>query len=341
MKKNNNKKEKIKLGLKIPKSDRKVTSLIKKAVENARSATISFHARPDGDAVGGALALKRILEQKGLSVNIISPSPPPEVYSYMEDFKSIKTQSGNIKTDLCFILDCSDSHRLESLSPIIKNSSKIINIDHHQLNRMNADIHYVRPESSSVSELVLNLALKMKADIDRPVAVCIYTGILTDTNRFQEKNATARSLRIASAFIDNGVDPVELFSRIYGNLPVNRLKLISECISSLKITPSGKIAYITVTPEMLERTGTTTENLEGIINYARNLQGVEVGILFRKILGLNGVKASFRSKGKADVGAVASAFGGGGHHNAGGCLVEGDFEWVIEKVLREVKKWTG
>ncbi len=341
MKKIRSKKELVKLSLKVPGPDRKVTSLIKKEVEKARTATISFHARPDGDAVGGGLALKRLLEQKGLSVNIISPGSPPEVYRYLEGFESIKTEPGITKTDLCFILDCSDSRRLESLGSIIKDSSKIINIDHHQFNSMDADINYVRPDSSSVCELILNLFLRMKVDVDLPAAICIYTGILTDTNRFQEKNATARSLRIAADFIECGLDPVVLFSKIYGNLPVNRLKLISECIRSLKITSEGKIAYITVTPEMLEKTGTSDENLEGIINYARNLRGVEVGILFRKIPGLNGVKASFRSKGKADVGSIASSFGGGGHHNAGGCLVEGSFEEVIEKIISEVEKWTG
>ena len=326
-------------GLEIPPSDRKEISLIREAIECSSSALVSFHARPDGDAIGGSLALKNVLEKKGLDVTIISPSPPSEVFSFLEGFESIRLSLEKKKFDLCFILDCSDNRRLESLTDILQNSFKIINIDHHQLNRMKADINYVRPDSSSVCELIFNIALELDSGIDLPAARSIYTGILTDTNRFQEKNATPRSHRIAAEFIERGIDPVEIFSKIYGNLSLNRLKLVSRCIESLKVSTSGRVAYIVVTPDMLVSTGTTDETLEGIINYARNLKGVEVGILFRKVSGLNGIKVSFRSKGKVDVGRLAGHFGGGGHHNAGGCLVKGRFEEAVEKVLGEIEKW--
>jgi phosphoesterase RecJ-like protein len=297
-----------------------------------------MHTRPDGDAVGGALALGKILEKAGVDVEIISPTPPPAVYNFFTDFKKIKTGLPAEKKDIGFVLDCSDEKRLESLHDTLNYAKNIINIDHHQLNHEFGKINYIRPDCSSTCELIFNIALQMNIDFDYDLALYLYVGILTDTNRFQEQNTTVQSHLIAAELVEKFVSPVEVSSRIYGNNELNILRLVANAINNLALNASKQIGYITVTPKMLEDKGVQNEDLEGIINYARNIKGVEVGILFRKIPELKGVKVSFRSKGKVDVSKVARQFGGGGHHNAAGCLIEGGFKKAINNILEAVEK---
>ncbi|MDA3793315.1 MAG: bifunctional oligoribonuclease/PAP phosphatase NrnA [Elusimicrobia bacterium] len=328
----------MKLDLYIPDKDKDISKTIAEKIKEADSAFITWHARPDGDAVGGGFALKKILEDSGVETEIISSCAPPETYNFINGINDVKTSVPADKKDLGFIIDCSDLKRLENVKGLIHKADTIINIDHHKLNHNFGDINYVRDYAASVCSLILNLALALDMDFDYDMALNIYVGILTDTNRFQEQNTTPRAHIVAAELIDKFINPVKISARIYGNQTVNTLKLIARALESLKFTPSGKACSITITPEMLKETDTANENLEGVINYARNIRGVEVGILMRKIDGLDGIKVSFRSKGAIDVGWTASRFSGGGHHNAAGCLIKGSFKEVKQKVVNVIEK---
>ncbi|MFW6134138.1 MAG: DHH family phosphoesterase [Elusimicrobiota bacterium] len=329
----------MKSNLKIPEKDKKIISKIIKKIKKAKTAFITWHARPDGDAIGGGLALYRILNSRGLDIDLISPTDTPPVYEFLDDVKKIKTELPVNKKDIGFILDCSDKNRLENLKEIVQHADTIINIDHHQLNQNFGDIDYVRPDSSSICELIFNMALGINYDFEKMTSLYIYIGIFTDTNKFQEQNTTPRAHKISAEFIEHFISPVEVASWIYGNQDLENLHLISKAIESLNLSPTNRVGYIIITPQMQEEIGSDDKYMEGIINYARDIKGVEVGLLFRKIDGLDGIKVSFRSKGKIDVGKIAKKFGGGGHHNAAGCLIKGDFKEVTEKVIEEVENY--
>ncbi|MBN2407156.1 MAG: bifunctional oligoribonuclease/PAP phosphatase NrnA [Elusimicrobia bacterium] len=330
----------MKLKLEIPPADREPINRITEAFSKAKTAYITWHARPDGDAIGGGLALNHVLRNMGVKTDIISPTEPPGNLFFLNDIASIKTGLPHEKHDILVILDCSDTTRLEGIEKLLEQADLIINIDHHQLNHNFGDINYIRSDSSSVCEMITNIIIALDVDIEYELAQMIYTGILTDTNRFQEQNTTVRSHLIAAELIRELVSPVKIASLIYGNKELNTLKLTSRAIEAIRLSPSGKIGYIRVSPEMFFETETSNEDLEGIINYARNIKGVEVGILFRRIDNLNGIKVSFRSKGKVDVAEIARAFSGGGHHNAAGCFISGDLDTVINKVLRFTEEKT-
>ncbi len=328
----------MKLDLYIPEKDKDIVRTIVKEIKGAESAFITWHARPDGDALGGGFALKRILADCGIEAEIISSCAVPESYNFMDGVNEIKTELPEDKKDLGFIIDCSDLKRLENVKGLINKADTIINIDHHRLNHNFGEINYVREYAASVCSQILNLALELNIDFDYNLALYIYIGILTDTNRFQEQNTTPRSHIVAAELIHKFINPVEISAMIYGNRTVKTLKLIARALGSLEFTPSGKACLITITPKMLKETGTANENLEGIINYARNIKGVVVGILMRKIEGLEGIKVSFRSKGAIDVGRTATQFKGGGHHNASGCLIKGSFKEVRQQVVNIIEK---
>lgn len=326
------------LNLEIAEDDKEIISKIAGAIEKSNTAFITMHARPDGDAIGGALALYHILKKLGLYVEIISPCTLSNEYNFLKGIGVISTSIPSGKKDIGFVIDCSDTKRLERVAGLLNCAMTIINIDHHQFNHGFGDINYIKPESSSVCELIFNIALHMDIDFDYDLALYLYIGIVTDTNRFQEGNTNPRSHLIAAYLIDKFIVPVEVSSLIYGSCEINALRLLSKAIESFALSASKKIGYITVTPEMLNATGTDTEDLEGVVNFARNIRGVEVGILFRKIPELNGIKVSLRAKGNVDVSEIAGQFGGGGHHNAAGCLVQGGFEEVRKKILDAVEE---
>ncbi len=327
----------MKSEIEIPAADRLIAKEIINKINEAETAYVSWHARPDGDALGGGLALYEFLKSKKIDTRLVSPTPPPENYSFLKNYEKIKTEISDEKRDIGIIIDCSDTYRLEGVSQILEHSGFVISIDHHQLNHEFGDLNYIRPHASSVCELILNLMMESQYPINKDVASSIYVGIITDTNRFQEQNTTSRAHKIASFLVEKYVSPVKISMQIYGNEELKKLKLISKAIESLKLSPSGKVSYIAVRPEMIRETGTNDDNLEGIINYARNIKGVEVGLLLRRIPGLRGIKVSFRSKGKIDVGKIADRYGGGGHHNAAGCLVEGGFDEVAEKIIKVIE----
>jgi len=327
-----------KLQIEVPAPDRTVIAEILEAVKSAGSAYITMHARPDGDAIGGAVAISKVLKSRGVDTVIIAPGRVPEVYEFLAGMADFSSQMPEDHADLGIILDCSDTNRLERFESLTGQASTIINIDHHRLNQNFGNINYVRPLASSVCEMIMYIIIQANIELTYEMALAIYIGILTDTNRFQEQNTSPQSHIIAAELIRRFVSPVDISSRIYGNLQLNTLKLKAIALDSLRITEDGKIGYIIITPHMMKKIGVREEHLEGLINYARNIKGVRVGILFRKIPGLNGIKVSFRSKGEVDVGEVAAVFGGGGHHNAAGCTIKADFDEAVETVLAAIKE---
>ncbi len=326
----------------IPKKDHTVLDSILDAMKKAQTAFVTCHARPDGDALGSSLMLYEVLTSFNIDTEIVCPSPPPETYSFLKNVDKVKTRVPEGNKDIGFILDSSDTKRLEGVSGLLESTDTLINIDHHKLNEKFGKLNYVRPKYASVCEQVMYLAMKAGVQINSDMAVNIYIGILTDTDRFQEQNTTPQSHRIAADLIEHFINPVKISTLVYGNCSANKMKLIARTLDTLEFSAGGKVGYITITPEVLKKTGASNENVEGIINYARNIKGVEVGILFRKIPGLEGIKVSFRSNGKIDVGSIAVEFGGGGHHNASGCLFKGSFKKAHKKIIgaveREVKE---
>ncbi len=328
----------MKLEYNISEDDKTVIASIVAAAKKSKTAFISMHARPDGDAIGGVLAISSILESLGIEVEIISSDPSPEVYNFLKGIDKIKTNFSYEKKDIGFILDCSDKKRLEGFENILDYADKIINIDHHLWNHEFGDINYIRPHCSSTCELIFNIANEMGIELNYDFALCIYLGIMTDTNRFQEDNTTPYTHLIASYLIEKFISPVKVSSLVYGSYKENALHLIAKAIDTMTLSESKRIGYITISPDMLMETGTDMEDLEGLINYARNVQGVEVGILFREMPESGSLKVSFRSKGNVDVSKIAGCFGGGGHHNAAGCLIKGDINKARKTIIDLVEK---
>ncbi len=171
--------------------------------------------------------------------------------------------------------------------------------------------------------------------LDHDTALCLYTALLTDTGSFRYSNSNPEAFTVAGELISVGLDAWYITERLYESQPAERLKLLTEALATLVISPRGDVASVTVTLDMYERTGGSSELTDGFVNYPRSIRGVEVAIFFREMeAGL--FKVGFRSKGKISVATLAELFGGGGHHNAAGCNVAGRIEEVRSSVLHRV-----
>jgi len=168
------------------------------------------------------------------------------------------------------------------------------------------------------------------------MALCIYTAIVTDTGSFRYSNADPEAFRITGELVELGINPWYVAERLYESQPRKRLELLALALSTLTVSKNGNFASVTVTMDMYEKTGAGADLTDGFVNYPRSIHGVEVAIFFREVKeGL--VKVGFRSKGKVNVSALAAAFGGGGHHNAAGCMVNGTIDEVKTTVFSHLE----
>ena len=172
----------------------------------------------------------------------------------------------------------------------------------------------------------------MGLEVTPDIARALYVALLTDTGGFRFSNTSARCLSIAGQLIASGVEPEEMYGRLYASMPVGRLHLLRDALATLEVDPQYGISWISVAAGAAEQYGLKSEDLEGIAEHPRSIGGTRLALFFRD-LGHDKVKVSFRSTGDVDVNKFARQFDGGGHARAAGALIKGDLEAVQRKVV--------
>jgi phosphoesterase RecJ-like protein len=237
--------------------------------------------------------------------------------------------------DIGFVVDASDISRIGDKIDLRKMAKKIINIDHHPDNTQFGDINWVM-RSSCVGELIYDLAKFLKVKIDKPMADCLYTSIITDTGNFRYDNTNAKTFLIAAELIKAGVNTAELTTRIYDTKTIPGVRISARALSNIKLSDDRRVAWTVVTEEMMAQTRAKPEDLVGIVDSIRSIEGVEVAVFFREEK--DKVKINFRSKERVNVSEIARRFNGGGHIKASGAAVVGKITDVEPKVIDEVLK---
>lgn len=306
----------------------------------AESQRILFfmHVQPDGDSIGSTLGMIRALRQMGKEAIMVGVDPIPRLYQFLPGWDTlyIPWQQVEGEWDLACFLDCGDMERVGEALPVMKLGQKSLNIDHHTTNTAYAQYNYLEFSAAAVGELAYRLLRAMGAPVDAETALCLYTSLVTDTGGFRYDSTGPSAHRAAAELIELGVRPYEVASAIFENESVPRLALLSAALGTLRVDQSGKVAYMVVTQAMLKQAGAGDSEVEGIVNYARSVSGVEVGILFKESPD-GRTRVGLRSRRAVDVGAIAAGFGGGGHPRAAGCTFVVPIEQTIEQVLPAVK----
>jgi phosphoesterase RecJ-like protein len=299
-------------------------------IKKAQHILLASHCDPDGDAVSSLLALGLALSKLDKKTTLYNASPIPAVYRFLPSVERIVTDIRKEETyDVALILDCGDLSRIGEASTTVDQIPVIINIDHHISNTGFGCMQLVDAQACSTAEIVYRLITALDAPIDRAMATSIYTGILTDTGSFRFSNTNQAAFAISTEMTGLGVEPYSVAQHVFGTYSLGRIKLLNLALDSLEISDNGKLSVMTVTNAMFEYTKTQSEDVDGMINYARRIEDVKVAALIQEQR--NGrsrsdsrrrFHVSLRSDGSVDVAAIAGAFGGGGHPSAAGFQVE-------------------
>ncbi len=304
-------------------------SAIQKLLASKPKIAIIVHKNPDGDAVGSALGWQHVLAQAGFKSDVVVPDAFPKYLAFLPgsaeitvyDESADKAKSIFSQSDLIFCLDFNAVERMGAAGEAVVGANKpIVLIDHHQSPTDFAHAYYTDDTASSTCELICRLvkALGWKQHLERRGALCLYTGIITDTGSFRFSSVSPKLMRIASRLLDTGMDHTEVYRNIFDNNTLNRLRLQGFALTEkLTVVDGAGAAYIALSKEELERFHFQKGDTEGFVNYALSIQGVEVAAFFSEAKDY--VKISLRSRRDVDVNAMARAhFQGGGHINAAG-----------------------
>lgn len=305
-------------------------------MRRGRRFAVCSHARPDGDAVGSLLACGMLLAQLDRQAELFSADPVPQIYRGLpcaETIRHVARVDGTF--DAVILLECDGiaRTRLSGLEGRV-----LVNIDHHASWRAFADVNWIDEQACAVAEMIYRLALAAGAEITPAMAACLYAAVLTDTGSFCYEGTDVHAFELARDLVGRGADPAAIAREVYFSNPLPKMLLLGAALTRLK--RDGRLAWLWVTNEDMDRAQATEEDCEGIVNYAIGIAGVDAAVLLRELPD-GKVRLSLRSKGSVNVARIAASFGGGGHLHAGGCTLEGPLDAAAERILATMRRAPG
>ncbi len=295
---------------------------------------ILTHSSPDGDTLGSAFALLMILQKLSKKAKVVCPDEIPGKYGYFTNLTE-----GNLEDNEQTIIavDVADNKLLGSLK---EKYGEVVDlaIDHHRSNTLFAKKTYLDADAAANCECIYNIAKELSVEITKELALCLYTGISTDTGCFRFSNTTANTLRIGAALMETGIDTAEINRVMFETKSRVRIETEKAALEGMEFFFEDKCALITVTRQMYEQTGAKDEDLEGITTIPRSIEGVLAGITLREKED-GGYKISVRTYPPVDASKICGLLGGGGHIRAAGCQINKKYTLneAKQKILDAVK----
>ena len=299
---------------------------------------LTTHENPDGDALGSLLAMHWILEQLGKDSRMFMSEeefPLPWEYRQWTFERLVGTPPADVGERTIVFLDCGNIDRMP-VDFLQQEGLHILNIDHHHDNTRFGTVNLVDPHASCTAEIVWHLAKELGAEVTPRIADALYTGLVTDTGKFMYENTTPEAHRMAADLIDAGVEPHEVYRRLYEDLPFRRLQLLQRALASVERHDGGVITIAHLLKDDYEQTGAQETDSEGVVDHMRAVEGTAVAVLVRELLSddRDGMrKVSLRATdGRVDVSRIAREFGGGGHPQAAGFATPLPYSQLVEKL---------
>jgi phosphoesterase RecJ-like protein len=290
------------------------------ALREAGSVVVSCHVNPDGDALGSALALCLALRRAGRPAlaSFSEPFVVPPQYRFLEGLDAL-VPPGEVPLDadlfVCF--DAGSLDRLGTLVPAFQGARRTLVVDHHVSNTRFGDLNLIDPDAPASAVLCRRLLAELGLPLDRAIATCLYTGLVTDTGRFAYQATTSDTHRLAAELLDAGVQQYEVAKAIFETNEIGYLRLLGDLLSGIHQVPEASLVWTAVSVADREARGVELDQTEGLIDVVRTDSASEVAAVLKE-LPEGGWKVSLRSKGGVDVGRIAGQFGGGGHKFAAG-----------------------
>lgn len=311
---------------------------VAQTLKNGNSIAVFSHIRPDGDTIGSALAVKYLLEDMGKTVTLFCDGEIPQKFAAVCDITAFTSALPKQKYDVYFAVDCADEQRIGAFSYLFEGEKlSTALIDHHVSNTRYAALSFVE-DVAATCQLIYRLAGVLGATITPRIANALMLGLSTDTGHFAHNNVTEETFLVAAALKKAGADSHKISQAMFKSQTRTRAALQAEVMGNMRFYREGKIAVISISKAQLNYYGAKADVTEGFIDYPLSVEGVEIAISMLQV-GEKNFKISFRSKGKANVNQLAGVFGGGGHVQASGCMVNGYFEDVEDKLVFQASNY--
>ncbi|MDR3288058.1 MAG: bifunctional oligoribonuclease/PAP phosphatase NrnA [Peptococcaceae bacterium] len=313
-------------------------------LREASSVALLSHASPDGDCVGSMLSIGLALEKLGKKVTFYNPDPIPRNLTFLPGVERVRALDQDMyEADALLFLDCAEIERMNLAVSDLKADTCVINVDHHISNTGFGRWNWIEAQASATGELMYALIRELEAPLDEAIATNLYAAIATDTGSFRFSNITARTHQIVAELIPY-IQVYEINERLFEQKPLAYTRLLQKALNSLEIvaTDQEQIAFMTLSWQDFLDCGAEESLSEGLVNYARNIEGIEACALLRETK--NGeIKVGLRSNHWLDVNEVAAILHGGGHKRAAGCKLKlplREARSCVESALRKVL-WRG
>ena len=306
-------------------------------IRSQRRFLVTTHVRPDGDAIGSALAAYYMLKALNKEAVVYLQDKIPDIYAFLPGTEMVVRRLDAVDSfDAVLLFDCSDITRVGDEAGRVASIGTVINIDHHLSNNGFAEYSLIDAGASSTGELIYRLIEVLDVEITSDIAVNIYTAIITDTGMFRYSNTGSAAFRIAAEMVDRGAKPHVIAEHVYETAPREKVALLKTALETLEFDCGGRVGSISVTRGMLRKTKALPEHTEGLVDMVRSVEGVRVAAFYQEMED-GTVKVSLRSKGSADVSRLAARFGGGGHLNASACSIKGDVANAKRLILDSIR----
>lgn len=295
------------------------------AVRRGRRFVVASHQRPDGDAIGSAMAMALALRAMDKHATVVTDAIPPV---FLQPFPGVAgiviAPAVNEAFDAALIMECSELARTGVRG---LDQSPVMNIDHHPGNKVYGAVNWIDESAAACGEMVFTLIEALGVPLTPEIATHIYLAVLTDTGSFHFSHLSPRTFEVARRCVEAGADPQWIARTHYDSNSLSRVHIFGAVMNGMVIVDEGRVALLSITRRTMSDLGGSNDDLEGLINFPLTVKDIEA-VAFFKETGDHDWRVSLRSKGSVDIGAIARANNGGGHTNAAGCSARGSLEEV-------------
>ncbi|KOA20878.1 bifunctional oligoribonuclease and PAP phosphatase NrnA [Clostridium homopropionicum DSM 5847] len=313
-----------------------IRDIVDKLIE-CNKVGITCHVSPDGDSLGSSLAFLQVLLKLGKDAYIISKEPLPKDFSYLPYSNEFYKQNNTVleNTDVVIVLDCGNIDRINGNLNYEDKQYTLINIDHHLSNDLYGDMNYIDIKAAAVAEIVYEILTALNIELDKNIATCLYTSLVTDTGSFRHSNTTLNTHRIAGILITTGIDFTEIHRILFENKSVSRVKLYGKVIDGMEMYLNNKLCIMHLNKNILGDPEENKGDTSDIITIGTQIDSVEVTALIKDTE--QGTKVSLRSKNVVDVRKIAEEFQGGGHVRAAGFSINENAETIKSILINKLE----
>jgi phosphoesterase RecJ-like protein len=294
-------------------------------IRQGRRFVVASHQRPDGDAIGSAMAMALALGEMGKEATVVTDAIPPVFLQPFPRVDTIRVTPEVTETfDAALVMECSELRRtgVRGLE-----RSPVMNIDHHPGNTGYGTVNWIDESAAACGQMVFLLIEALGVRLTPEIATHVYLAILTDTGSFHFSHLTAETYDVARRCVATGADPQWIARTHYDSNSLARVRIFGAVMNGMVIVDEGRVALLHITRQLMSDLGGTNDDLEGLINFPLTVKDIEAVAFFKEV-GDGDWRVSLRSKGTVDTGAIARQHGGGGHTNAAGCSASGKIDDV-------------